>query len=70
MATAHFGASVRNFLMSETRLYERPYIRDMGEEAVTVRNGNLRVPDGPELGVTPVPEVLKVNLKEAEPYWD
>jgi L-alanine-DL-glutamate epimerase-like enolase superfamily enzyme len=42
----------------------------MGEEAVTVQNGNLRVPDGPGLGVTLVPEVLKVNLKETEPYWD
>jgi L-alanine-DL-glutamate epimerase-like enolase superfamily enzyme len=70
MATAHFGASVRNFLMSETRLYERPYIRAMGEETVTVQNGNLRVPDGPGLGVTLVTEVLKANLKEGEPYWD
>lgn len=70
MATAHFGASVRNFLMSETRLYERPYIREMGEEEVVMRDGNLRVPDGPGLGVTLVPDVLKANLKAGEPFWD
>ena len=30
MANVHFGACVRNFSMSETRLYERQYIADMG----------------------------------------
>lgn len=70
MATAHFGATVRNFLMSETRIYERPYIRAMGAEPVEVRDGNLRVPDGPGLGVTLVEDVLRENLKPGEPFWD
>ncbi len=70
MATAHFGASVRNFLMSETRLYERPYIREMGEQEVVVENGLLHVPDGPGLGVTLRDDVLRQALKDGEPFWD
>ena len=70
VATAHFGASTRNFLMSETRIYERPFIRDMGVEQIVVKNGAMKVPDGPGLGVTLLPEVLKDNLKDGEPYWD
>lgn len=70
MATAHFGASTRNFVMSETRLYERPYIENMGGLKLEVVDGQLPVPTGPGLGIELVPEVLRENLKEGEPYWD
>ena len=70
MATAHFGATVRNFILSETRLYERPFIRAMGVEPVVMNNGSLVVPNGPGLGVTLVEDVLRENLKDGEPYWD
>jgi L-alanine-DL-glutamate epimerase-like enolase superfamily enzyme len=69
-ATAHFGASTRNFLMSETRLYERPFIHNMIEEELVVKDAELNVFDGPGLGITLVPEVLRAELKEGEPYWD
>ena len=69
-ATAHFGASTRSFLMSETRLYGRSSIHDMIEEKLVVEGGELKVFDGPGLGITLIPEVLRAVLKEGEPYWD
>lgn len=70
MATAHFGASVRNFAMSETRIYATPMIKEMGEDEVKVVDGKLAVPRKPGLGVTLIPEVLRENLMDGEPYWD
>ena len=70
IASAHFGASVRNFVMSETRLYQRPYIEEMGGEKLVVTDAELPVPKGPGLGIDLVPEVLQENLMEGEPYWD
>jgi len=70
MASAHFGASVRTFIMSETRLYERPWIAEMGGVELDVVDAKLPVPTGPGLGITLVPEVLRRELMEGEPYWD
>ena len=59
IATAHFGASVRNFAMSESRqpktqqLYE-----EISEEGLIIKYGKLQVPNGPGLGITIVPDVL------------
>ena len=36
MANLHFGACVRNFSMSETRLYSRPYIAEMGGSMASI----------------------------------
>ena len=69
-ASIHFGASVRNFLMSETRIYDRPFIKEMVEEEFVVRDGQISVPKGPGLGITLIPEVLKQSLPEGEPFWD
>jgi galactonate dehydratase len=69
-ATAHFGASVRNFVMTETRISQGVLIEEMGEERVTVIDGKLPVPTGPGLGITLIPEILRENLLEGEPYWD
>ena len=70
-ANIHFGASVRNFTMSETRLHSQPYMAEMGGlDDFDVVNGKLAVPDGPGLGIELVPEVLRAELKEGEPYWD
>ena len=35
-----------------------------------VRDGKLRVPDTPGLGITLVEEVLRDNLWEGEVYWN
>ena len=37
MATAHFGASVRNFVITETRISQNALIDEMAEEKVQVR---------------------------------
>ena len=70
MATAHFGASVRNFVVTETRISQNPLIDEMAEEKVQVVDGKLVVPDNPGLGFTLIPEVLRENLMADEPYWD
>jgi len=70
IATAHFGASVRNFVVSETRISQNTLIEEMGEDEITVVDGKLTVPTKPGLGITLIPEVLQENLMDGEPYWD
>jgi L-alanine-DL-glutamate epimerase-like enolase superfamily enzyme len=71
MANIHFGACVRNFSMSETRLYERPYIAEMGGlDGFDIVDGMIAVPEGPGLGIELVPEVLRAELPEEEPFWE
>lgn len=70
LACAHFGASVRNFTMSETRLYERDYIARMGDLELDVRNGMMPVPRSPGLGVELQADVLRAELADGEPFWD
>ncbi|MFC1715888.1 mandelate racemase/muconate lactonizing enzyme family protein [Candidatus Poribacteria bacterium] len=70
MATAHFGASIRNFVVTETRISQWKVIEDMGEEEIKVVDGKLAVPTGPGLGITLNPDALRENLMDDEPYWD
>ena len=58
MANAHFGASVRNFVMSENRIPQGDLYAEMGEEVMIVKDGMLKVPTGPGLGITVRPEVM------------
>jgi L-alanine-DL-glutamate epimerase-like enolase superfamily enzyme len=58
MATAHFGASVRNFVMTECRIPQGQLYAEMSEEGIVVKDGNLKVPEGPGLGMTLRPEVI------------
>jgi galactonate dehydratase len=70
-ANAHFGSSIHNFYRSESQL-GRPghYIEGMAAgSAPEVRNGMLKVPTGPGLGLEINPDFLKKNLVEGEPYW-
>ena len=71
MANVHFGASVRNFNMSESRLYVHPYIAEMGGlDGFDLTDGMLAVPAGPGLGIELIPEVLRAELAAGEPFWD
>ena len=70
-ANAHFGSSIQNFYRSESQL-GRPnhYIEGMSATtAPDVRNGMLKVPEGPGLGLEINPDFLRKNLVEDEPYW-
>jgi len=70
IATAHFGACTRNFVMSETRISQLKLIHEMGQEELLVKEGKLKVPDKPGLGITLNDDVLRANLIEGEPFWD
>jgi L-alanine-DL-glutamate epimerase-like enolase superfamily enzyme len=69
-ATAHFGASTRNFVMSETRLGMRNVLEDLIAETLTVEEGKLHLPTGPGLGITVLEEAVRANMADGEPYWD
>jgi galactonate dehydratase len=71
-ANAHFGASIQNFYRSESQL-GRPvrYIEEMAANGPPeVRQGMLKVPTGPGLGLEINPEFLKRNLAPGESYWE
>ncbi|MFT5090201.1 MAG: L-alanine-DL-glutamate epimerase-like enolase superfamily enzyme [Planctomycetota bacterium] len=70
MATVHFGATVRDFVATESRIGQGVFIEEMGVHDLEVADGHIAVPDRPGLGVELVEEVLKENLAEGEPYWD
>jgi L-alanine-DL-glutamate epimerase-like enolase superfamily enzyme len=70
-ANAHFGGSIQNFYRSESQL-GRPnrYIEGMAAGSPPdVRQGLLKVPTGPGLGLEINPDFLKQNLAEGETYW-
>ena len=52
LATAHFGASCRNFVMTENRIPQGLLYEEMDENPMIVRNGYLQVTDRPGLGIT------------------
>ena len=70
MASAHYGACVRNFIMSENRIPNGGLYEEMNEDGMDVSGGMIRLPAGPGLGIKLVPEVIKENLMPGEPYWD
>ena len=70
-ANAHFGSSIHNFYRSESAL-GRPnhYIEGMSSTTPPeVRNGLLKVPMGPGLGLDINPDFLRKNLVKGEEYW-
>ncbi len=70
LATAHYGAVTRNFVISENRIPHGDLFEAINEEPLVVKNGNLQVPTGPGLGITLAPAVIRDNLLAGEPYWD
>jgi len=67
--TAHFGASTRNFVVSETALGTGYSRDDLIEQKLEVVNSKLRLPTGPGLGITVVEEAVRAHMIEGEPYW-
>jgi L-alanine-DL-glutamate epimerase-like enolase superfamily enzyme len=70
-ANAHFGSSIQNFYRSESAL-GRPnhYIEGMAAGTPPdVRNGLLKVPTGPGLGLDINPDFLRKNLVQGEEFW-
>jgi len=66
IANAHWGASVRNFVMSENRIPAGYLWEEMSEEGYTVKDGNLKVPTGPGLGITIRPEVFNKIIENGK----
>ncbi len=70
-ASAHFGSSIQNFYRSESAL-GRPtrQVEDMAaSNPPQVRNGLLKVPMEPGLGLDLNPDFLQKQLSPGEPYW-
>jgi len=70
-ANAHFGASIHNFYRSESAL-GRPnrYVESMAaSNPPEVRQGLLRVPAGPGLGLDLNWDFLRKNLAPGEEFW-
>jgi L-alanine-DL-glutamate epimerase-like enolase superfamily enzyme len=68
IANAHYGASVRNFVMSENRIPAGSLYEEMSEEGISVKNGMLKVPDGPGLGITLRPDFLNTVIENGK--WE
>lgn len=68
VANAHFGASVRNFVMSENRIPQGDLYAEMSEEGIDVKDGKMKVPTGPGLGITIRPDVFNELVENAR--WE
>ncbi len=70
-ANAHFGASIQNFYRSESALGRaNRYVEKMAAgNAPVVQKSQLKVPDGPGLGLDLNWDFLKANLAPGEPFW-
>ncbi len=68
VATAHFGAMARNFVMTECRIPQGQLYAEMTEEGLTVQNGKMKVPAGPGLGITLRPDVMNEIIEGG--HWD
>ena len=68
--SAQFGASTRNFLMTETNFGNWEVHEELVEEMLEIEDGMLRVPNGPGIGVTPNEKAIRQNRMPGEPYWD
>ena len=77
MANVHCAAATENFLVLEHHWVEVPWWEDLveGIEKPIVRDGYVKVPDAPGLGVTLNENVLREHLRdggcfEPTPEWD
>lgn len=62
LATAHFGASTRNFVMTENRIPQGDLYEQLGVEPMMVKDGKLKAPNAPGLGIDVRPDVINPFL--------
>jgi L-alanine-DL-glutamate epimerase-like enolase superfamily enzyme len=77
MANVHCAAATENFLVLENHSVDIPWWDDLvdGPEKPIVRNGFIRVPETPGLGITLNDDVVREHLAEPgyfepTPEWD
>jgi L-alanine-DL-glutamate epimerase-like enolase superfamily enzyme len=70
LATAHFGASCRNFVMTENRIPQGELYEVLATEPLLVKNGELHLPNAPGLGITLNDDFLRRHLDDGEVYWE
>ncbi|HEV2272624.1 MAG TPA: mandelate racemase/muconate lactonizing enzyme family protein [Acidobacteriaceae bacterium] len=70
-ANAQFGSSIQNFFKSESALGRaNHFIEGMAaSNPPQVSKGELKVPEGPGLGIDLNPDFLRRNLMDGEPFW-
>ncbi len=68
--TAQFAAATRNFIMTETNFGNWEVHEEFIKEKLVIKDGMLKVPDGPGLGVTVNEAALKEARMPGEPWWD
>jgi L-alanine-DL-glutamate epimerase-like enolase superfamily enzyme len=68
--TAQFAAATRNFVMTETNFGNWNVHEEFIKEKLEIKDGFLKVPDGPGIGVTPIEAAIKEGRMPGEPYWD
>jgi L-alanine-DL-glutamate epimerase-like enolase superfamily enzyme len=73
MASAHFCASIPNFLALEYHASEVPFWDDLvadRSETGLINNGYMNVPEKPGLGITLNEEVARRYAREDEPFFE
>jgi L-alanine-DL-glutamate epimerase-like enolase superfamily enzyme len=73
MASAHFCASIPNFLALEYHASEVPFWDDLvanRSEAGLINNGYITVPEKPGLGITLNEEVARRYARKDEPFFE
>ena len=70
LATAHFGACTRHFVMTENRIPHGGLYEAISEEPLVVHDSALTLPNGPGLGIRLAPDVIRANLLPGEPEWE
>lgn len=62
-ANAHWGASVRNFVMSECRIPQGQLYEELAVEPLVVKEGKMKAPSAPGLGIEARAEVMNAILE-------
>ncbi len=72
LASAHFCASIPNFLVLEFHASDVPFWNDLvdGIPKPMIQNGSIQLPDKPGLGVTLNEEIARKYARKGEPFFE